>query len=78
MTYVPLEEKIGLAGFGGPSLTPDSDFPLWQEIGGKWACLFKKGDLDRGSLSQVHSQGESSLYVLEVVLQQEKRWGYIF
>lgn len=78
MTYVPLEEKMGLAGFGGPSLTPDSDFPSWQEIEGKWVCLFKKGDLDLGSLSQVHSQGKRSLYILEVVLQQEKFGGYIF
>lgn len=78
MTYIPLEEKIGLPGFEGPSLTSDSDSTLWQEIGGKWVCLFKKGDLDLGSLSQVHSQGQSSLYILEVALQQEKCWGCIF
>lgn len=74
----PFGGEISLAGFEGPSLTPDSDSPLWQEIGGKWVCLFKKGGLDLGSLSQVHSQGQSSLYILEVVLQQEKRWGCIF
>lgn len=31
MTLDPFEEKVSPPGSGGPSLTPDSDSPLWQE-----------------------------------------------